>query len=112
MITGLEEIEKNLSAQLARIEELSVKGIRKAAGEIVNRSKELTPVDTGDLKNAQFSVPVDGGARIDVRQNYALYVHEDLEAHHNVGQAKFLETAIIEKADRIIELAEEEAKIK
>jgi len=24
-------------------------------------------------------------------QNYALYVHEDLTAHHNVGQAKYLE---------------------
>lgn len=26
-------------------------------------------------------------------QSYALYVHEDLEARHKVGQAKFLETA-------------------
>jgi len=24
-------------------------------------------------------------------QNYALYVHENLAAHHNVGQAKYLE---------------------
>lgn len=112
MIKGLEEIEKNIAEQLERIEGLSVKGVRKAAGEIVNRSKELTPVDTGDLKNEQFVVNVKGGARIDVRKNYALYVHEDLEAHHEVGQAKFLETAIVEKTDRILELAEQEAKIK
>lgn len=26
-------------------------------------------------------------------QTYALVVHEDLEAHHNVGQAKYLESA-------------------
>ena len=35
--------------------------------------------------------------------NYALYVHENLKAHHNVGQAKFLEQPAREKALEIAE---------
>lgn len=34
-------------------------------------------------------------------QSYALYVHENLEAHHSVGQAKFLEQPAREEADKI-----------
>jgi len=29
---------------------------------------------------------------------YAVYVHEDLDAHHPVGQAKFLESTLTESA--------------
>lgn len=32
---------------------------------------------------------------------YAVYVHEDLEAHHDVGQAKFLEQPAREESDAI-----------
>lgn len=32
-----------------------------------------------------------GAVIVGFTQNYALYVHENLEAHHPVGQAKFLE---------------------
>lgn len=31
--------------------------------------------------------------------DYAIYVHEDLEAHHATGQAKFLESVLMEGAD-------------
>lgn len=35
-------------------------------------------------------------------QNYAIYVHEDLEAHHDVGQAKFLEQPFRENRDEYV----------
>lgn len=63
------------------------------------------------MRSAQFAEPVEGGARIDVRTNYALYVHEDMQAYHETGQAKFLETAIMEKRDRVLELAQKKAKV-
>ena len=34
-------------------------------------------------------------------QNYAIYVHENLEAHHEVGQAKFLEQPAREIAEQL-----------
>jgi len=33
--------------------------------------------------------------------NYAVYVHENLEAHHPVGQAKYLEQPAREHADKL-----------
>lgn len=66
-----------------------------------------TPVDTGNLRD---SVKVEEG---DTKQRdviavqivaggpeapYGLTVHEDLEAFHRVGQAKFLESVIRESA--------------
>lgn len=37
-------------------------------------------------------------------QAYAIYVHENLEAHHPVGQAKFLEQPAREEADKLGEI--------
>ena len=34
---------------------------------------------------------------------YAIYVHEDLEAHHSVGQAKFIESVLNESAPHMAE---------
>lgn len=36
--------------------------------------------------------------------NYAVYVHEDLEAHHPVGQAKYLEQPDRENANELAEV--------
>jgi hypothetical protein len=35
--------------------------------------------------------------------DYAVYVHENLQAHHPVGQAKFLESAMTEAAPTLAE---------
>jgi len=65
-------------------------------------SMKRTPVDTGVLRashevqkpkveggDISCSIAVGGPAA-----PYAIYVHENLMAHHPVGQAKFLESAI------------------
>lgn len=69
-------------------------------------AKRRTPVETGNLRaslHAQSAVRE--GRSIYVRivcggvaAPYAIYVHEDLEAHHVVGQAKFLESTLMESA--------------
>lgn len=70
--------------------------------------KRRTPVDRGNLR---ASVHVKGpfiyrsgkNVRIFTRiavggpsAPYAIYVHEDLDAFHKVGQAKFLESVVLE----------------
>lgn len=79
----------------------------------MKESMARTPVDTGALrashvvvgpnfkgKSVECAIQV-GGSSID----YAWYVHENLEAHHEVGQAKFLESTLLESrpymADRV-----------
>jgi hypothetical protein len=39
-------------------------------------------------------------------QNYALYVHENMDAYHHVGEAKYLENAIFHMELDCIELLE------
>lgn len=66
--------------------------------------KKRTPVDKGTLRGTVHVVgPVREGNRIYTLIScggpsapYAVYVHENLEAFHKVGQAKFLESAIME----------------
>jgi hypothetical protein len=82
---------------------------------IMAQSKELVPVDTGALRASGYvELPViDGlGASVELgyggpasRPNpktgeetdvYAIIVHEDLEAHHKVGIAKYLEIPFLQ----------------
>ena len=70
--------------------------------------KARTPVKTGDLQadgrvvqqvfGSGFTVGWRfGGGRID----YAIYVHENLEAHHPVGQAKYVESVLAESRSHL-----------
>lgn len=77
----------------------------------MTESKRRVPVDTGTLRASghvqQSEMAADGvsvtmgygGPAVD----YALIVHEDLEAHHAVGEAKFLENVLRESAPFLLE---------
>ncbi len=67
----------------------------------LDEMKRRTPVDTGDLRDSGEIIPavvtarlVTGGFFFDMP--YAAIVHEDLEAFHRVGQAKYAESVIRE----------------
>jgi hypothetical protein len=82
----------------------------RAEAEIeMTEAKLRTPVKTGALRGSGTVVgPVeDDGAQVvvlafgtpvSVSAAYAVEVHENLEAFHRVGQAKFLESVILESA--------------
>ena len=62
---------------------------------VMAQSKKETPVDTGRLRGSGYvQPPIDSrnGPTMELGfgTDYALFVHEDLEAHHSVGKAKFL----------------------
>lgn len=105
------------------------------ANEIMDHSKELVPVDTGNLKssgytgqaidgklmfgygepNDSYREPKDYFDRRGKKQSlsgewaseYAWIVHEDLETPHEIGQAKYLEIPINKKAYRLTNLLAE-----
>lgn len=70
----------------------------------VTEAKKRTPVDTGALRSSVhqqgptrdwrtiYTLIVAGGPAAP----YAIQVHEDLEAFHPVGQAKYIESVILE----------------
>jgi hypothetical protein len=83
----------------------------------MGQSKKLTPVDTGNLKGSHYvkmeeSAAGNPVARIGCTAEYAIYVHENLEAHHPTGQAKFLETAFKLMSKKAIEIVARTAKVK
>jgi hypothetical protein len=98
-VEGLEKILSNLSRKIDRIEKRSKEGLLAAGLMIQAEAQKMTPVDDGFLKASAYTrrTPENKSiVEIGFSQNYALYVHEDLEAHHTVGEAKFLEKAIRE----------------
>jgi hypothetical protein len=76
-------------------------------GEIeMAEMKERVPVDEGILKGSGFvEPPKREGNKVILNlgfggqaEDYAIIVHEDLEAFHRVGEAKFVESVINESA--------------
>jgi hypothetical protein len=79
--------------------------IEEVSFEVLARSNDYVPVDTGALKTSgniirptETKSGVEGGVGYGgAASKYAVYVHENLNANHpNGGQAKFLERATSE----------------
>lgn len=95
------EIEKGLKDLRSIIDmaRASMQEFYREAEELIAESKPEVPVDTGALRNSGYvEQPQVSGNKITVRcgyggpaAGYALYVHENLEANHPVGKAKYLE---------------------
>jgi len=96
-IKGLAKLQQKLKAQTAQNVKKLARGLYRAGRHLQACSMDIVPVDTGNLKNsADTSPPKIAGTTVQVRvyytANYALYVHENLNARHKPGkQAKFLE---------------------
>jgi len=90
-------------------------GLYKEAEDILAKTIPRTPFETGDLRESgrverssrgpnhiRVSIVFGGGEK---GIGYAFWVHENLDANHPVGQAKFLEVTATEAmsgmADRI-----------
>lgn len=111
LMANLKDCTKEMTEELAR-------AMFTFGGKIMSRSTELTPLKTGELRRRAFvegplededgsytvvvgyekhDTPVEGG------NFYAVPVHERLDAHHETGQAKFLETALKELSSEYLE---------
>jgi hypothetical protein len=72
------------------------RGLKKAGLWLQRASQKIVPIDTGVLRASAFTRAEGHGAGIKVTvgytAEYAIYVHENLEARHRKGkQAKYLE---------------------
>lgn len=102
-VTGVEAILRKLARAPEAFLGLAESAVRAELDIEATESQRRTPVLTGALR-ASHLVSVEATRRDvtgrisvgGVAAPYALYVHENLEAHHNVGQAKFLESTLAE----------------
>jgi Bacteriophage HK97-gp10, putative tail-component len=78
-------------------------GVAAEAQRLLTESQKRVPVKTGALRDSgRVRIQEPQGkqisAQIDYTMPYAVVVHEDLEAHHDNGQAKYLESVLRENA--------------
>jgi len=110
---------KSLKAKLKRHPKATTVGLRRGlyrGGLYLQRmSQMIVPVDTATLKgSANTRLEGEGlgsAAVVGYGTDYAVYVHEDLEARHKPGKAaKFLETPLREKRDKIAKIVHDAIK--
>lgn len=91
-------------------------GAKMAAEQLLKWSKPLVPVDTGKLKASGEVVKRDTGYAVQYSSankqgyDYAYIQHENLEYHHEVGQAKYLEQPLREHAQELMDIVAREAR--
>jgi hypothetical protein len=103
-VRGVANVVKNLERAVARLQKAAVASLKAEAAAILDQAKSRTPVETGALRaSGHVDKPKIDGRKISVQvafggpsAPYGHIVHEDLAAHHDNGQAKFLETALAE----------------
>lgn len=88
---------------IASVEESGAQGAEEAAQRLLQASNQRVPVDSGELRDSG-RVTVEGlEASVGYGAPHAVAVHENLEAHHDQGQAKFLEAALLEEQRALLE---------
>lgn len=131
-LKGLNEAVEKIQEAVDNLEHGSVVGLANALLYIATESQQRAPKDTGDLRGS-VEVKIDGkkyahgekGGGITVtgilsdkpddvtvgevsyNTKYAANQHEHTEYQHKNGQAKYLESVLIEQKDRILKLIAE-----
>ncbi len=103
-MTGAAKVKANIKTLIRRFPDEVGRALYIETGIETTEVKRRTPVDKGTLRASIHTVgPVRQGRTIYTlivaggpAAPYAIYVHEDLTAFHKVGQAKYIESVILE----------------
>lgn len=94
-LNGLDSLKKELN-NLPKVLDTQLNTFTKSiANEILEEAKRLCPVASGHLRDSGYIQFKDKGFVVGFGAEYAVYVHENMSAKHLVGQAKFLDDAVI-----------------
>jgi hypothetical protein len=115
IITGVKEMQRKLEQAAADLQKRQVTALRQEAEIEMKESKKRCPVYSpargeyvdhvgGTLRASGHVEPVEQrGGKTSVNlvyggaaEAYAIVQHEELDYHHNVGQAKYLESVLME----------------
>lgn len=125
-LSGLGNVVEHLQACVDNMEHGSAKGLAKALIFVARESQERAPVDVGDLRGS-VRVELDGKAyaegekgggvnvlgtvpetaekgSVSYNELYAAQQHEQINYNHpRGGQAKYLESVLVEQSDYILQ---------
>lgn len=89
----------DLSKLKTRKDAIKPDALARAGEHIRGVAVERTPVETGHLAgSAEVKVDIEN-SRVGVEYPgpYARYQHEELQLHHETGQAKYLESTLVDE---------------
>ena len=103
-VSGLDRVVANLERIGEQMVTRAEAALYQEAELIMTTAKERTPIKTGALRSSgHVKAPTRTRSQVSVRLGfggtaapYAIAVHENLNAYHRVGRAKFLESAIVD----------------
>lgn len=116
--SGIRRLEKEFKKKVKDIEGSSSEGLVDAGKYLLDLSQPLVPVDTGRLK-ASGNVLQENSCTVYVTYkainpengyDYAPIQHEDLDFHHNVGQAKYLEEPFMMNIEKLVDIVADKTK--
>ena len=103
-IEGLKELQMALASHHTEIRQATAKALYATAVQIANKSGQLVPIDTGNLRSTrqiEFEDGLNMAAEIsygDTATPYAMVQHERTDyAHKGRRQAKYLEQPFLEE---------------
>lgn len=114
-IKGAEEIREKLRKLAVGHKEATRAALHQEGLALMAEAVKRTPVDTGRLRASAYAEPSPESdsrlvEKVGFGAEYALAVHERTEAHHEVGQAKFLTSALDERQSGFSERMAERVK--
>lgn len=109
--TGAAGMMKNLAKLREQLPDRFGNALMREAEIEATECKKRCPVDTGALRaSIHAEGPFREGRKVwcavvagGPAEDYALIVHEDLDAHHPQGEAKFIERPLMESAPHMAE---------
>lgn len=105
-LTGMDKVRASIRKVQQTFPDRVLRALTIEGNIEMTEAKKRTPVDTGTLRaSGRVDKPQRQGRRMFITlgfggaaETYAFIVHEDMEAHHDVGQAKYLESTLNESA--------------
>jgi hypothetical protein len=104
ILSGVKDMQRKLEQAATDLQRRQALALRQEAEIEMTESKKRCPVDVGILRASGHVRPVEqhgGKTSVDLvyggaAEDYAIVQHESLDFHHTVGQAKFLESVLME----------------
>lgn len=102
----IKRFQEDLRRKGAALQQRAVRAMDRFGIYVLSQATERAPIDTGDLRASAQELPaeINGGKVTKVigfGMEYAAAVHENLNAKHKQGQAKFLESAVRENESKM-----------
>lgn len=102
-VSGSRKILRELEAAGPKMRDALAASIMVEGYEVWREGARRTPVEGGDLKRSWYVAPPTGrsvediSVELGVGKKYAIYVHENLMAFHEVGGPQFISSVVNER---------------